>query len=368
MDNSNYRILVRQFLNDHVAQKIGEWDRLNMYPRELHNQAGERGILSLGYANSKKALSDLEKRKTLMDELTLSGFQFLTMGLASHFVSLKVLEICNLSLLNDIAFQVFSGDKLIVLALTEEQAGSDLFGLNAEASLISPTSAKITAKKCYVCNGNRSDYFVTAARIDGQLSLFLVNSNQSGITYEENHFIGWKGLPIATVHMNNVSGVLLGKVGEAPSILRGALAQERLGLTFMANASTKLAIQCAVEYAKQRIIHDELLIKKQSLRHKLADVYARLKLVDEYALSLAKSGVTSREQEVSAAIAKNQSVMLLEETSRLAVQICGAQGCLQGSTVERIYRDGKILGVGGGATEVMNDVISTWLIKEQAQC
>ena len=62
-----------------------------------------------------------------------------------------------------------------------------------------------------------------------------------------------------------------------------------------------------------------------------------------------------------AAIAKNTAVDVLERIAHDAVQVHGAHGCVEPSVVERIYRDARLLGIGGGAREVMLEIIGRTL-------
>ncbi|MOA65752.1 putative acyl-CoA dehydrogenase [compost metagenome] len=57
------------------------------------------------------------------------------------------------------------------------------------------------------------------------------------------------------------------------------------------------------------------------------------------------------------AIAKNQSVAVLEKIARGAVQVHGAHGCIEPALVERIHRDARLLAIGGGTHEIMLDII-----------
>jgi acyl-CoA dehydrogenase len=103
------------------------------------------------------------------------------------------------------------------------------------------------------------------------------------------------------------------------------------------------------------------LIAKQVVRHKLVEMTRAVEVSRTYAHAIIERHAAGEEVFAAAAIAKNQAVEACSFVVDGAVQLHGGAGYLRESEVERHYRDARILGIGGGATEVMNDLIAKTL-------
>ena len=131
-------------------------------------------------------------------------------------------------------------------------------------------------------------------------------------------------------------------------------------------ATAQRALDLAVAYARERETFGRPLISRQVIRHKLVDMHRRT----EAARALTRQAVERAQDSgnkadpqliLAAAIAKNQAVEAVEWVVSEAVQIHGGMGYMRESEIDRHYRDARILGIGGGATEVLNDLAAKLL-------
>ncbi|WP_065187544.1 acyl-CoA dehydrogenase family protein [Shewanella woodyi] len=361
MDVEIYREKVIEFVDSVIRPNLATWEESGSYPLELHALAAKENILSLGQNPDDEFHDDLACRKVLIEELSRSGSQAMVMALASHFVSLNAFKTTLPETYTRLCKQIFSGKKTLVLALTEPQAGSDLKSIQCEASLEAGGEYLLSGEKTFICNGNRADYMLTAARLDKKLTLFLVKADKNSITSTAIPCLGWQGLPIASIKFNRVKATRVGEPGQAGRLLQQILLQERLSLAVMANTSAMVTFEAALEYSKRRKVQGSPLFEQQIIRHRLADMHGKIELcrayINQYIAAVTVSGPDAK----AIAIAKNQAVEILEEVAAKSVQIHGASGCISGSQAERIYRDARLLGLGGGSTEVMNEMISRLL-------
>ena len=109
---------------------------------------------------------------------------------------------------------------------------------------------------------------------------------------------------------------------------------------------------------KTRTAFGKPLIAKQVVRHKLVEMKRAVEVSRVYAHHVIERHAAGEQLFAEAALAKNQCVKACEFVVDEAVQLHGGAGYMRGSEVERHYRDARILGIGGGATEVMNDLIA----------
>ncbi|QAT83276.1 acyl-CoA dehydrogenase [Corallococcus coralloides] len=355
----DFRGRVRTFVNDHVRPHVDAWERDGAYPLELWRQAGRAGLLSLGHS-PERLPDDPGTLAVLVEELTLGGAQGITMGLASHFVSLKAVQGADAAVAARVVPSVLRGDTSIVLALTEPQAGSDLRGFECRAEPHGD-GHRLTGDKRFICNGGRADLLLVGALLDGALALFLVEGNAPGLSHERLACLGWRCLPLAALRFESTPARLLIHGREAGRLLQQCLQQERLNLAVMALASAELALRDTVEHCRARRVGTEALLDKSVLRQRLAERHSELTVARVFVDQAVRWQAEGQLSAARAAIAKNTAVDVLERVAHDAVQLHGAHGCVEPSRVERIYRDARLLGIGGGAREVMLDIIGRTL-------
>ena len=138
---------------------------------------------------------------------------------------------------------------------------------------------------------------------------------------------------------------------------------ERLAMAIMANMTAQLALEAAIDYAKQRRAFDRQLNDFQVIRHKLVDMATLVEVSREFAYRIAAKIDTGLNQIKEISMAKNFACFVSDKVTYDAVQIFGGYGCIRGYLVERLYRDNRILSIGGGTTEIMKEIISEFIFK-----
>jgi acyl-CoA dehydrogenase len=134
--------------------------------------------------------------------------------------------------------------------------------------------------------------------------------------------------------------------------------KERLSLAVMAYMTAQLALDEALNYVKEREAFGRPIGKYQVIRHKLVDMATEVEIAREFTYRVAARMQANQTPIKEIAMAKNFATDVAERTTREAVQIFGGMGYMQGTVVERLYRDAKILSIGGGTTEIMKEMIA----------
>jgi acyl-CoA dehydrogenase len=345
----------RAFVNELVRPHVAVWEREGAYPLELYRQAGQAGLLSLGHS-PERLPDDPQALAVLVEQLTLSGAQGITMGLASHFVSLKAVQGSDPQVAARVVPAVLKGERSIVLALTEPQAGSDLRALNCRADFIDG-EYRLTGNKAFICNGGRADWLLVGALCEGSLTLFLVEGDAPGLRSTRQACLGWRCLPLVDLQFEQTPARRLTQGSGVNRLLQQSLQQERLNLAVMAVASAELAMSTTLDHCRQRRVGGEVLLDKSVIRQRLAERHAELSVVRLYVEQAVRWQAAGELSAAQAAIAKNMAVDTLERIAYDAVQMHGAHGCVEPAVVERIYRDARLLGIGGGTREIMLEII-----------
>ncbi|MCG7500106.1 acyl-CoA/acyl-ACP dehydrogenase [Vibrio sp. Of7-15] len=361
---------LHRFARDHIEPYITQWESAGAYPQELHDMAGSKGLLRLGHDNLDQLFSDVDAAITLINTLTEHGSQGLTMGLASYLVSLSALHQHNQhNQFTQVINQVLDGEATISLAITEPHAGSDVSAITTTAQPTHSGHYEIRGQKSFICGGTRSNYFITLAKYmaddtdQEEMGLFLVHSERKTTSSDRIPTLGWQCLDVADVEFNAAKGELIADHHTCFSTLKSMLKRERINLAAMAATDASNVLEASAIYSHKRQVHGAPLHKKQAILHHLAEMKIQLTSakaqVDNCTTAIHRGELSDEE----ASIAKVIATRALDTVSTLGVQVFGAKGCEVGHVSERVFRDAKILSLGGGTTEVLQNIIGKSVIK-----
>jgi acyl-CoA dehydrogenase len=171
--------------------------------------------------------------------------------------------------------------------------------------------------------------------------------------------MGWWMSDTATIHFTDVRVPAENLIGLENSGFAGIVANfngERIGMAAQAIAFSRVCIEDAAAWAMQRETFGKPLVRHQVIRHKLAEmvrhVHASTALLDNCAWRV-KNGETPVPE---LSLLKVQATRTMEFCAREAMQILGGAGFIRGCRVERIYREVRVMAIGGGSEEIMLDL------------
>jgi acyl-CoA dehydrogenase len=140
-------------------------------------------------------------------------------------------------------------------------------------------------------------------------------------------------------------------------------ATERISMAVQACATAQRCLDLTVRWCRDRETFGAPLATRQVVRHRLAETARATTVARSYVWSLAAQlAGGARVDPVAVAMAKNTAVAACDAAVDTAVQLHGGAGYLRDSEVERHYRDARIMGIGGGTTEIMNEIIAKGLL------
>ncbi len=140
---------------------------------------------------------------------------------------------------------------------------------------------------------------------------------------------------------------------------------ERLFMSAQACAFAQVCLDEAVDWARQRVTFGEPLSQRQVIRHKLVDMALKIDaartLVYELAYRIEHRLADPQQLVARIAMAKVLSTQAMQHCADQAVQILGGMGFMRGTKSERIYREVKVMMIGGGSEEIMKDLAARQL-------
>jgi acyl-CoA dehydrogenase len=369
---------VRRFTLERIAPFVAQWDEAQAFPRALYGEAAALGLLGLGYP---EALGGTPAPYALRNAVSTTmsrhgGSGGVMAGLFSLNIGLPpVIRHGAAALQQEVVPGVLRGERIAALAITEPGGGSDVAALRTTARREGDAYV-VDGEKVFITSGLRADWITMAVRTDVQgrgasgISMLLVPGDTPGLSRTPLDKMGWWCSDTAHLRMDGVrvpARYLLGEEGAGFKIIMTNFNGERLGMSAMALGFSQACFDEAVEWSRQRKTFGSALIERQVIRHKLVDMQMRIASTQAWL-----DAVTARVDEkpeghfdadvvAQICMLKNHATQTMQFCADQAVQILGGMGFIRGTKSERIYREVKVMMIGGGAEEIMKDLAARQL-------
>ncbi|MFJ1459468.1 acyl-CoA dehydrogenase family protein [Nocardia sp. N2S4-5] len=358
------RSTVRGFVEREILPHLDEWERAGEIPRELHKRAGALGLLGIQFPEAVGgAGGDGIDAAVVCEEMHQAGASgglfasLFTCGIAvPHIIASG-----NAEHIERWARPTLAGEKIGSLAITEPGGGSDVGHLTTSA-VRDGDHFVVNGAKTYITSGTRADFVVTAVRTGGSgaagVSLLVVEKGTPGFTVSRKlEKMGW--LASDTAELSYVDARvpvenLVGPENSGFAQIAAAFVSERVGLAVQAYAQAQRCLDLTLRWCRDRETFGRPLIARQAVQNTLAEMARRIDVARVYTRRVAEraaEGETDLIAEVC--FAKNTAVEAAEWVANQSVQLFGGLGYMRESEVERQYRDIRILGIGGGTTEIL---------------
>lgn len=361
--------MVRRFAREHIAPHVTAWDEAGEFPRQLYRQAAELGLLGIGYPQE---LGGTVATHGLRAALWLAlcrygGSGGVLASLLSHNIGLPpVVALGSLALKKQVVPDVLAGRKIAALAITEPGGGSDVAALRTRARR-DGNEYVIEGEKTFITSGMRADWITVAVRTGEQrgasgISLILVPGESVGLRRSQLHKMGWQCSDTAHLFFDGVrvpASHLLGAEGEGFRAIMQNFNGERLGIACAALGFAQACYDEALAWAQQRQTFGVTLNQHQVIRHKLVDMQQRLRSTEAWLNAVcarADGGDSGADWVGEVCVLKNHATQTMQFCADTAVQILGGMGFMRGTLSERIYREVKVLTIGGGTEEIMKEL------------
>ncbi|HBO9816839.1 TPA: acyl-CoA dehydrogenase [Pseudomonas aeruginosa] len=358
---------VRRFVEREVLPYIDEWEEAEEFPRELYLKAGAAGILGIGYpeAYGGSCEGDLFAKVAASEELMRCGSGGLVAGLGSLDIGLPpVVKWARPEVRERVVPAVLRGEKIMALAVTEPSGGSDVANLKTRA-VRDGDHYRVSGSKTFITSGVRADYYTVAVRTGGEgfagISLLLVEKGTAGFSVGRKlKKMGWWASDTAELFFDDCrvpAENLIGVENAGFACIMANFQSERLALAVMANMTAQLALEESLRWAREREAFGKPIGKFQVLRHRLAEMATQLEVFREFTYRQAAKMAAGKSVIKEISMAKNFATDVADRLTYDAVQVLGGMGYMRESLVERLYRDNRILSIGGGSREIMNEII-----------
>jgi acyl-CoA dehydrogenase len=360
------RRLAREFTEREVVPHLSDWESAGEVPRSLHLRAASAGLLGVAFPSTAGGSDgDIVDSTIVSEEMVYAGASSgLLSALFTHGIALPhIVASGNTDLIDRYAKPTLAGELIGSLAVTEPDAGSDVAGIRTRA-VRDGDSYIVNGAKTYITSATRADFVTTLVRTGDDphhgVSLLVVDTASPGFTVVRRlEKMGWRCSDtgeLGYVDVRVPASHLVGDEGSGFVQVAQHFVGERLGLATHGYGIAQRSLDLTVAWLRNRTAFGKPLIGKQVVRHKLVDMTRAVDVARTYVHAIVERHAAGEPVFAEAAMAKNQAVEACSFVVDRAVQLHGGAGYMRDSEVERHYRDARLLGIGGGATEVMNDL------------
>ncbi|MCP4316943.1 MAG: acyl-CoA dehydrogenase [Hyphomicrobiales bacterium] len=361
-----FRESFSKFVANDIRPFADEWDEAGAIPWELHQKAGALGLYGFGIDEAYGGLGfdDCFMRAAAAEELGMCGATGIAAALGARNISTgPIATLGSEELKRRILPQILSGEVGSSLGITEPSGGSDVAGLLTTARR-DGNEWVLNGSKTFITGGMTSRYFVIGARTGGPgllgISLFFVEAETPGFTRAPlERKMGWWCSDQATLFFDECrlpADSLMGPENRGFIAIMNNFNYERLALIAQGLGMAKLCLNESIAYANERMTFGKRLIEHQVIAHKIADMSARIDSVEAYLNQICWMANEGPTPVAEISKAKFLSTKMLEFCASEAMQIFGGAGYLRGNPVERVYREVKVMAIGGGSEEIMKDL------------
>ncbi|WP_334127985.1 acyl-CoA dehydrogenase family protein [Sneathiella sp.] len=363
-DHRAWRATLRAFIEQEIMPHVNDWDEAGEFPRELYRKAAAIGLLGMGFPEEYGGTPvDVFFRMISSEEMARTGAGGLHASLMVHTIGLPpVLAIGSEELKKRVAPAVLAGEKIHALAITEPSGGSDVANLQTRA-VRDGDHYVVNGSKMFITGGMRADYYTVAVRTGepgrGGVSLLLIERDRPGFTRTPLKKQGWWVSDTAALYFDDVRVPVENLIGTENEGFKGIMSNfnsERLGIAAGATAYARVCLEDAIAWARERKTFGKRLADHQVIRHKLAEMARHINVTQAYLEQCAVRVMAGERPVADLSLLKVQASQTMEFCAREAMQIMGGAGYMRGCRIERIYREVRVMAIGGGSEEIMRDL------------
>ena len=368
-EHDEWRAALRRWVAREIEPNVDAWERACGFPRDLYRKAAEVGLLQLGFPEAYGGVpADIFMQTVSTEELCRPAAGGVYASLMSHAIGAPPIAAHGSDeLKRRVLSPILAGEKISARAITEPSGGSDVARLQTTARREGDHYV-VNGSKAFITSGMRADCYTVAVRTGGDgiagISLLLIERETPGFTRTPIEKMGWHASDTATLYFDDArvpAANLIGAENAGFLAIMHNFNGERMGLSTMALATAQAAYDEALAYARERETFGKPLVKHQVIRHKFVEMARQLNAARAYRDAVAWRIAGGESPVADVCLVKVQATTALEFCAREAAQILGGASYQRGTKIERIYREVRVLAIGGGSEEVMRDLAARQL-------
>jgi len=369
-EHDEIRRTLRRFIDEEINPHVDEWEAAEMFPaHEVFGRLGALGLLGLTKPEAYGGAGlDYSYSMVMAETLGHAGCGAIPMaiGVQTDMATPALARFGSDALCREFLAPAIAGEMVACVGVSEPGAGSDVASIRTAARRDGGDYV-INGAKMWITNSLQADWMCLLANTSEgpahrNKSLIVVPMNAPGISVGKKiRKIGMMASDTGLIHFDDVRVPQRHRIGEENEGFTYQMLQfqeERLWAA--ANAIEALAncIGQTADYARSRRAFGQSILDNQVVHFRLAELKTEVEALRALTYRATEHYVAGRDVTEWASMAKLKAGRLMREVPDACLQFWGGMGYTWDNPVSRLYRDGRLASIGGGADEVMLGIIA----------
>lgn len=369
-DHAAFRQSVRGVLEREVTPHADEWEAAGTFPaHRVFAALGRAGLLGVEYDPAFGGQgADHSYTVVLGEELGRMGCAGVAMAVSvqTDMATPALHRFGSDELKSRYLAPALRGEMVTSIAVTEPDAGSDVASIRTRA-VRDGDEWVINGSKLYITNGTQADWLCLLARTsdDGGhrgMSQIVFPTDTPGFSVSRKlEKLGNRCSDTAELSFVDARVPVANTIGQIGRGFHQQMTQfqnERMIAAYSAVGGMARALERTAGYLRKRRAFGAPLLANQYLQFRLAELAAEVDLLRQYNYSCAEAYMAGLDTTRFATIAKLKAGRLQRELADTCLQFHGGVGYMDETWISRYFRDSRLLSIGGGAEEVMLQVLA----------
>lgn len=365
-----FRNSVHQFLEQEVVPHVDEWERNELFPREIYKRCGELGFLGAHYPEDVGGSGgDWWYAAAWGEGLVRGRCAGMAMALMvqTDMATPIIGELGTREQKDEFLAPALSGDKIAALGVSEPNCGSDVASIRTTARRVEGDYV-INGAKCWITSGTRADFITLAVRTGaepsgfGGISLITFPTDVKGFKVTRkikkmgNHSSDTAELSFEDCRVP--ARYILGEENHGFYYIMTNFQGERLIAACSAVAGAQRCLDETIQYTTERTAFGRPILKFQVWRHQFAELQTEIEAARW--LTYRAVDLYNRKEDATKEItmAKLFAGELACKVADRCLQAYGGFGYAEEFPISRYYRDVRLITIGGGTSEIMKEILS----------
>ncbi|XP_062899900.1 probable acyl-CoA dehydrogenase 6 isoform X1 [Mobula hypostoma] len=372
-DHDSLRESLRKIIEKKINPFVDKWEEEGMFPaHRVFKILGEAGFLGANRPKEYGGLGlDFSYNIAVAEELgnIRCGGIPMAIGVQSDMATPALARFGSEELKRQFLQPTIAGDMVACLGVSEAGAGSDVANIRTKA-VKNGDDYIINGGKMWVTNGCQADWMCLLANTsDGPLhkskSLICLPLKLPGVNVARKiDKLGMRSSDTAEIFFEDVRvprKYLIGDEGMGFSYQMLQFQEERLWCVASALLPMQNIVQETIEYTRHRKIFGRPVLHNQSVHFRLAELETEIELLRSLLYRCVARYIQGEDVTRLVSMAKLKAGRLIREVTDSCLQFWGGMGFSNELLISRMYRDMRLLSIGGGADEVMLSIICKYM-------
>ena len=370
-EHQAFRDTVRKFVQSELVPRAREFDAMGRFDKALYRTMGDLGLLGIRYDPQYGGLGlDYSYHAIFLEELALCDNAGVSMGITvqTDMATPALHRFGSENLKRKYLVPAIRGEQVAAIAVTEPSAGSDVAAIKTRA-VRDGDDWVINGSKMYITNSATADWLCLLAVTDPEagyngFSQIVVPTDAPGFSYKLLDKIGNKGSDTGLLFFDDVRVPVSNTIGDAQRGFQQQMMQfqdERMVPVVTAPVQARQLWEITLKHCQERVAFGKPLSKMQVTQHKFVDMLIQITAAQEFTHRCIRQMVRGDEATLDISMAKVFCTNMLQYVATTCVQLFGGAGYCWENPAARAFVDSRLISIGGGADEVMKQVVAKML-------